>query len=60
VNYSYTANGLNQYTGIGGITPTYDTRGNLTSAGSTTYAYNGDNALTSVNSGAITLTYDLV
>lgn len=33
VNLSYTANGLNQYSAIGSITPTYDTRGNLTGDG---------------------------
>ena len=34
ISRNYTANGLNQYTAIGGITPSYDSRGNLTSAGS--------------------------
>jgi RHS repeat-associated protein len=58
VNRNYTANGLNQYTGVGAITPTYDTRGNLTSAGSTTYAYDSDNALTGVNGYTNLLSYD--
>ena len=46
VNRNYTANGLNQYTAAGTITPTYDSRGNLTSAGSTTYSYTAENRLT--------------
>jgi RHS repeat-associated protein len=59
INRAYTTNGLNQYTDIGSglIIPTYDTKGNLTSAGTTTYGYNGDNLLTSTG-GAITSTID--
>jgi RHS repeat-associated protein len=47
VNRGYTANGLNQYTASGSIAPTYDARGNLTSAGGTTYGYSSENLLTS-------------
>jgi RHS repeat-associated protein len=54
---NYAANGLNQYTASGSVTPTYDARGNLTSAGGATYAYNSENMLTSA-SGGITLAYD--
>ncbi|SDD72896.1 RHS repeat-associated core domain-containing protein [Sphingomonas sp. YR710] len=53
VNRTYTANGLNQYTQIassGTINPTYDARGNLTNAGSKTYAYSTDNELTGADS----------
>jgi RHS repeat-associated protein len=57
VNRGYTANGLNQYTASGPVTPTYDGKGNLTSAGSTTYGYSSENLLTSA-SGGITLSYD--
>ncbi|HEV7661207.1 MAG TPA: RHS repeat-associated core domain-containing protein, partial [Allosphingosinicella sp.] len=57
VNRNYTANGLNQYSAAGAITPTYDTRGNLTSAGSITYGYNSDNRLISAT-GSVALTYD--
>ncbi len=39
VDRPYAANGLNQYTQSGSVAPTYDGRGNLTSAGSTTYSY---------------------
>lgn len=46
VNRSYTVNGLNQYNGITGIaTPSYDPKGNLTSAGGSTYSYNAENEL---------------
>ncbi|HYI64220.1 MAG TPA: RHS repeat-associated core domain-containing protein [Allosphingosinicella sp.] len=57
VNRNYTANGLNQYSAAGSVTPTYDSRGNLTSAGNTTYGYNSDNRLVSAT-GGITLSYD--
>ena len=57
VNRTYTANGLNQYSAIASITPTYDSRGNLTSAGSITYGYNSDNMLASAGS-SVALGYD--
>jgi RHS repeat-associated protein len=57
LNRNYTANGRNQYTAVASITPTYDTKGNLTSAGATTYVYSSENLLTSA-SGGIALTYD--
>ena len=57
VNRNYTANGLNQYTATGSITPTYDARGNLTSAGSIIYGFSSENQLTSA-SGGVTLSYD--
>jgi RHS repeat-associated protein len=57
VNRNYTANGLNQYTASGPITPTYDSRSNVTSAGSVTYGYSSENMLTSA-SGGVTLSYD--
>jgi RHS repeat-associated protein len=54
---SYTANGLNQYTNADGVTPTYDTRGNLTNDGSKTYGYDYDNRMISA-SGGVSLNYD--
>ncbi|HET9638267.1 MAG TPA: RHS repeat-associated core domain-containing protein [Allosphingosinicella sp.] len=57
LNRNYTANGRNQYTAVASITPTYDSKGNLMSAGSTTYAYSSENLLTSA-SGGIALAYD--
>lgn len=52
-NTTYTPNGLNQigslYSATTGTTttPTYDPKGNLTSAGGATYAYNAENELAS-------------
>lgn len=57
INRAYTANGLNRYTAIGTITPTYDTRGNLTSAGSPSFGFSPYNLLTSTGNG-VTLAYD--
>jgi len=58
VNRSYTTNGLNQYTASGSISPTYDSRGNLQSAGSSNwYSYTSDNLLYSAWNQA-TLSYD--
>ncbi|WP_339669314.1 RHS repeat-associated core domain-containing protein [uncultured Paraglaciecola sp.] len=55
----YVSNGLNQYSQVGGVTYTYDTKGNLKSDGSSTYTFDVENRLTSV-SGAknATLKYD--
>ncbi len=56
---TYTPNGLNQYTAVGGATYVSDARGNLTSDGARTYAYDLDNHLTSVSgTQALTLAYD--
>ena len=46
-NRNYTSNGLNQYSDIAGLAsaPTYDPKGNLTSAGGATYSYNAENEL---------------
>ncbi len=57
LNRGYTANGRNQYSAVASITPTYDAKGNLTSAGATTYAYTSENLLTSAG-GGIALAYD--
>ena len=64
----YTANGLNQYTGINGFTQDYDINGNLTvsrqsdgSGGtlSTTYVYDTENRLVSVSGqNTATMYYD--
>lgn len=57
---SYTSNGLNQYSNVGGITPIFDARGNLTGLGSDSYGYSSENLITSatVASAATTLSYD--
>jgi len=59
VTQSYTPNGLNEYSAVGGVSFSWDARGNLTSDGSTTYSYDLENHLT-VASGAhnASLTYD--
>ena len=58
VSRNYTANGLNQYSAISTLTPnpTYDARGNLTSAGPVTYAYSAENRLASA--GTTQVNYD--
>ena len=44
---NYSANGLNQYTAVGAITPTYDARGNTQEAGGWQYySYSSENMLT--------------
>jgi hypothetical protein len=56
---SYSANGLNQYSTVGGATHTYGMNGNLTSDGATTYAYDIENRLISATgSNSATLKYD--
>ncbi len=54
---SYTANGLNQYVLAGTVAPTYDARGNLTSAGGAVYGYTAENTLKSL-AGIAALSYD--
>jgi RHS repeat-associated protein len=51
VNRSYTPNGLNQYSAIAGLSPSYDSRGNLTSTGSGSYSYTVDNQLATAPGG---------
>lgn len=47
---SYAANGLNQYSQAGSVTPTYDGRGNMTTNGSgRTFTYDTQNQLAFVN-----------
>jgi RHS repeat-associated protein len=54
---SYSADGLDKYTTANGVTPSYDTRGNLTGDGTKTYGYDYDNRVISA-SGGVTLGYD--
>lgn len=53
---TYAANGLNQYTSAGGVTPTYDGRGNMTNDGTKTYSYEADNRM--ITAGTATLAHD--
>jgi RHS repeat-associated protein len=58
----YTANGLNQYESVNGVTFSYDANGNLTSDGSKTYTYDVENRLIGVAGSSpslsATLSYD--
>lgn len=53
---SYSVNGLNQYSAVSGTSLTYDTRGNLTNDGTTTYSYDTANRL--YTAGAYSFLYD--
>src|SRR5207244_3854943 len=57
---AYAANSLNEYTSIGGATPTYDADGNLLTEGTATYTYDQQDRLISVTSsfGSIAYSYD--
>lgn len=57
VDRAYTVNGLNQMTVVGGGSVGYDARGNLSSAGSNSYAFNSQNLLASATGGT-SLYYD--
>ncbi len=62
-NRAYTANGLNQYTNVGGVAFAYaggdGQRGNLTSYGSRTFDYDLENQLIAVSGSAtLALSYD--
>ena len=56
----YTANGLNQYSAVGGTSFAYDADGNLTSDGTNSYVYDVENRLvsTTIGSTSATLRYD--
>ncbi len=54
-----TANGLNQYSAVGGASYTYDARGNLTSDGTNSYSYDIYNRLLTAP-GSTALSYDPV
>lgn len=55
-NTATTVNGLNQATGVGAGTVTYDARGNLASTGSNSYTYSAENHL--LTGPVATYTYD--
>ncbi|HEY0311446.1 MAG TPA: hypothetical protein VGC56_03030, partial [Allosphingosinicella sp.] len=57
VNWSYGVNGLNQYTGVGPNTYSYDLNGNLTGDGVSTYVYDAENRLVT-RTGGVSLAYD--
>lgn len=53
---AYAADGLDKYTTARSITPTYDSRGNMTYDGANSYTYDYSNRMTTA--GSATLTYD--
>ena len=55
---TYSADGLNRYTSVTGLTPTY-VHGNLTGDGTKSYGYDADDRLISAT-GSVTLSYDPV
>jgi RHS repeat-associated protein len=59
---SYTANELNQYTQVSGLSsqPSHDDDGNLVASGSWTYTWNNENRLSAATDGNVTInfTYD--
>jgi RHS repeat-associated protein len=58
---AYADNGLNQYTAVGGLAPSYDARGNLTALAGAAYGYDVFNRLTSATpagGAAASLAYD--
>lgn len=54
---SYTANALNQYTAVTGLSPSYDGNGNLTGDGTYTYGYDPENRLVSASGAGNTAAY---
>jgi len=59
VSTAYAANGLNQYSAVGGIAATYDANGNFRNNGGTTFLYDVENRLVSASGTRnATLTYD--
>ena len=60
VSTFYVSNNMNQYTSVGGTGYGYDVKGNLTSDGANTYAYNFLNQLVTTTdaSGTASYTYD--
>jgi RHS repeat-associated protein len=54
---SYTANALNQYIAVTGLTPSYDANGNLIGDGTYTFGYDPENRLTSASGAGNSSTY---
>ncbi|WBY08319.1 hypothetical protein PIB19_01975 [Sphingomonas sp. 7/4-4] len=57
VDRSYAANGLNQYNSAGGVSFGYDSNGNLTASGGTSYTYDAENRLILTSTG-VQIVYD--
>ncbi|MDA1195919.1 MAG: RHS repeat-associated core domain-containing protein [Planctomycetota bacterium] len=52
---SYTSNSLNQYTAVGGASPTHDDNGNLTSDGTLAFEYDYKNQIVRVKQSSTTI-----
>lgn len=51
-NRTYTSNGRNQYSAVGGATLTYDSKGNLIDDGTNAFCYSSENLLVLKGPGA--------
>ena len=54
---SYTADKLNRYSAVTGLTPSYDVNGNLTGDGTYTYGYDAENRMVTANGAGNSSTY---
>lgn len=54
---SYTADRLNRYSVVTGLTPSYDANGNLTGDGTYTYGYDAENRMVTANGAGNSSTY---
>jgi len=54
---TYTANALNQYATVTGLTPSYNANGNLTGDGTYTYGFDAENRLVSASGAGNTAAY---
>jgi hypothetical protein len=52
---SYTDNNLNQYTAVGGASPSHDSNGNLTDDGTLTFKYDYRNQIVRVKQSSTTI-----
>ncbi len=52
-NVAYVADGLNRYSTVGGMSYSYDARGNLTSDGARSFAYDLENRLIDVDTASV-------
>ena len=54
----YTANGLNQYSLVNGLTLSYDSKGNLTGDGTWSYTFDASNRMTAASRSGTRATYE--
>ena len=56
-NTLYSVNNLNQYSAVGGLTPSYDLAGNMTSNGIDSFVFDTENRLVSASNIGMNATY---